>query len=716
MQANERGRGRVCAIFHDGEGFSTVGVAIALLITVSLVFTGAQVYRVQTASAEVQEVADSAALAADNVVAEYYLVARFCDAVVLSLTLTGIIVLGVGVAALCTPLTATAGATFVEAGEKVLRARDSFAQKAAQGLDKLQKVLPFLAAAAAAHVAAANSDSLGGSYLGIAVLVPFEGEEISTGALGAADSLIDAVKEGEDDLKRDGQDAEDAAQRALQAKERAYHADCGADPGYCMRERASSLAGMSGADNPRFSSVETWSFSAAMQRTKAYYPRRLAYEVPHGSSIDERANSALRKRFYRYAVDTISAGYVYETDDSFDAYFPLLPKNTSEMRGTRLYTEVAYPVTVTEEGMYQMHAWEGCPLAYGVIGYGSIANMESGGYATCSYCEFTASSMGKVAAATTSTETGFEHHYRIVAQEAENYRNAKEDYHRKADAVKGRAGNLFGAALDALREMASQRIEVAPPGRFGAVALVATLDTRPASTGFSSSFVVGGGSLGPRVAISAATLVSDSPEQGRTVISSALDGLRESTGSHLAGALDGVMDLWSAVLYAYADGQQRIGEGLDEINSKLSFGSLSGLGLWGSREFNGMMEELGLQPAELDAPKPVLVNSGNVLAADSGGSFSARLLSVKHAAANLSGNDVLSGVIGVVQRWATEGINGLDEVTIAEIELLGEGGPSIPLTIAVPDSIKQTSVGWVESIADRLRSISGAITGVRQWR
>ena len=46
----------------DDGGFSTVGVALALLISLSLVFAGAQVYRVQSVAAEIQEVADAAAL------------------------------------------------------------------------------------------------------------------------------------------------------------------------------------------------------------------------------------------------------------------------------------------------------------------------------------------------------------------------------------------------------------------------------------------------------------------------------------------------------------------------------------------------------------------------------------------------------------------------------------------------------------------------------
>ena len=94
-------------LFRDEEGFTTTSMVLSLLVTLALLFTSAQVYRIQTASAEVQDVADAAALAAENQVAEFMLVARFCDAVVLSLSLTGITVTGLGIAALCTPVTAS---------------------------------------------------------------------------------------------------------------------------------------------------------------------------------------------------------------------------------------------------------------------------------------------------------------------------------------------------------------------------------------------------------------------------------------------------------------------------------------------------------------------------------------------------------------------------------------------------------------------------------
>ena len=700
----------------DDEGFSTVGVAIAMLLALSLVFSGAQVYRVQSASAEIQEVADAAALSADNIVAEYYLVARVCDAVVLSLSLTGIVVTGIGVAALCTPLSASAGKTLIDAGERVLKARDQFANKAAAGLDKLQKLVPFLAAANAARVAASNGGQAGTGYVGIAITLPFEGEEVAVGDTGLSDDFVDAVDDAADGLEQAGKEAEDAARTAKESKERAYQADCGANPGYCMYERAATLAGLAGSDNPYFSSADTWGFSVALARAKAYYAQRLSKEAPQGSSVEEQAESALRKRFYEYAVSELEKGWVRESDDSFSANFPVMPRNTAELRNTSLFTESAYPVTVNESGAFEMHAYSGCPRAAGASMSASLAEREAGSYAVCPTCGFTTASLGKVAAASSSIDNGFEYHYRIVAKAAEEYQKAREAYTPKANKVRHIAGNLFDKAIEALKKMASQRIDVAPPGRFGVVAIVASTGSMSTDTGFSSSFVNWSGELGTRVAISGATLVSDSPEQGRTIIASALEGLKDRSDSLAVGALDGVMDVWSAALYAYADGQSRIGDALDELDSKLSFGSESGLGIWSSKEFSKLMESLGLQPVELDAPKPVLVNTQHVLEADSG-AFSTRLLAVKSVASHLSGGSVLEGIIGGVEGEALECIDGFSgKLTIAEIEIAGEGSPTIPLTITLPDAVGEGATDLVSSIADRLRDLAGGVIEGRQWR
>lgn len=705
--------------FHEADGgFSTVGMVLALLITLSLVFSSAQVYRVQSAAADVQNVADAAALAAQNQVASFYIVAQTCDAIILSMSLAGIAVAGVGVACLCIPPTAELSAKLIEMSSKIFKARDKFSRNAAQGLDKLQKLLPFFAAAQAFAVAQANGDAIAGSYFGCAVLLPYEGQAIEAPTLDGADETVDKIEEEDDEIREAAQRAEDAAEEANEHKWAAYLADCGNDPSYCMYERASSLAGLSGSSNPYYGSVDAWSFSVAMRRAKAYYPQRLTQEAPLGPSTDEQANSAIRKRFYSYACRQISQGYVHENEvtGTFEAYFPLLPKNTQEMRSTELYTEQVYPVTADEEGNMTMHAWQGCPHAQSQdqIGVGSVAQWESGGYDTCPECEFGASSVGKVAAASSSISNGFEYHYRIVAEEAQAYEEARNRMAPSQAEVKDGASELFDMLLDLFGQASTSRIHVKPPGHYGAVAIVANTEGVPAEAMFPSSFVSGNGQLGTRAAIAGATLAKDDSDETKSVLTSLLDGFKEEPGGVSATSL--VLSLWSSLLSAYCNGQDAMEEGIRDALNKIPFASASGLGTWASDELKKMISEAGLEPVELHAYKPVLVNTSHVLQADSG-SFAQTLLDAKVTFSRVSVSaSPLAGVIGAAEPLAEDAaVSAEEELLVATVELLGIDSASMPFSIALPPSVRQTTVSTVQSVFARLQGLASSASGVRRW-
>lgn len=709
----------VCArrLFFDNEGFSTVGMVLALLITLSLVFTSGQVYRVQAASASVQNAADAAALAAEGPVAEFYVVVRVCDAVVLSLTLTGVAATGIGLVATCVPPLAALGAKLVEAGRTVFTARDSFATKATDALNKVQRALPYLSAAEAISVLRANSGGASGAdYVGFAVLLPEEGEEISIGGKGAAEDALSKVESEREGLADAAARAEEAAKEADAQKAAGYAADCGNNPGYCMYERASVLAGMDGASNPLYESVDAWSFSVALERARAYYKQRRAQEAPEGNSVEEQADSALRARFYDFAQRELAQGYVRETEASFKAYFPELPRNTSEMRQTTLYTDSVYPV-VESGGVRVMHAWSGCPEAAGATAQGSIQDMEAGGFSTCPSCRFSASSLGKVAAASTSIANGFEHHYAKVAEAARAYQKAREVCDPLKRHVQGTVASLLDGFSEVL-ESASKRIEAKPPGRTGVVVLAADVARTAADAGFVSSFVSSGKSLGVRAAVSASTLVSDSPEEGKTVLTSLLDGVSGKAGNVGTQAGSLVLSVWSKALSAYADGHAAIRDAVSNVLNSLPLVGASGLGTWAADALEDFLEKAGLAPAKLDAPKPVLVNTAHVANAE-GGSFAERFAETQRsavsAAESVSG-DVFSAAVSGVEDRVVEGLEAWDgTIEVARIDILGPSGPSIPIEIVVPPRIVQVGQGAISSAADRIRGLVGSITGVRQW-
>ena len=708
------GSRRVRPFHEDDGGFTSVGMVLALLVCLSLIFTAAQVYRVNTASARVQDVADAAALAAENQVAEFILVARVCDALVLSLTLTSLVCFGVGLAALCVPGAAGASAKLLDAGKAVVKARDKFSQRATQGLDALQKALPFLCAANAAAVAVENGvGQARSSYVALAVLVPGSGKELKVEASQGTQDVEEVVDQNAEQIKEDAERAEQAAQEANRAKKEAFDHDCGNNPSYCLYERAKSLAGLHGDSNPLYRNVDAWSFSVPLERARAYYRQRLCQEGPANGSAEEGARSALRKRLYGFAVDLLARGYVVDTPQEFRASFPLLPKNADEVRRTELYGESVYPVTQGQDGPPVMHAWSGCPSAAGFTGRGSIADLDRGGYGTCDDCRFTASSMGSVAAASSSIQNGFEYHYRAVARQAELYQQARKELDPCSQDMKGKVEEVLESMDEALKDAAKKRISVEPPGSLGVVVLAADLGSTVPSSGLGSSFVKGQGQLGPRAAVSGATLLADDANEGSNVISSLLDGFSVDENLPVA-ALRGVLECWSSLLSAYTKGQSALVDGLVRALDAVPLASQSGLGTWAAEQVTDVMAKAGLEPAKVESLKPVLVNTGRVVAKDSG-SFAVRFKQVKQRSSALMGEsaDVFSSVLSNVEQQAVELLG--SSYTIATVQPLGELGPSIPLTVTLPEPVRNAGNGLVESLSERLRTLAVQVTGVRSW-
>lgn len=715
------------SLFWEEEGFSTVGMALALLLTLALIFTAAQVYEVNTASAQTQEVSDAAALAAENTVGEFYIVVSVCDAVALSLSLTMLVSLGLGVVCACIPPTAELSASFIKASDEIRKARDKFCDSAQESLQKLASALPFIATARAQQVLAANSQA-GINYQGVVVLAPWESDEGDAPEYSKSDDALDEAESSQDELTEAAEKAEKAAKEANKWKKAAYEADSGSKTEYCMYERASKLAEMQGLQNPFFSSVDTWNFSAALDRAQAYYRNRFVLEEPEGATAEQKADSALRERFYVFAQLEINKGYVHETDDSFDAYFPTLPKNTEEMEKTSLFTEEVYLKTKCEKGdlkdksdqkaRYILHAYDECPNAVGRerLGRESIAQMKIGGsdYGECAECRFIVSSMGTVASATSSVESGFECHYLKVAEAAEKYQKAREELDPLKGKVKELAGGLFDSIGESIKEAVSQRISIEAPGRYGAVCLVAATGA-PASR-FSSSFVnsQGASALGMRVALSSATLVKEESDEGKNVITSFMDGLNPS-GSGGSGATRILLDAWSALLGVYTQGQEALKSALEDGLGSIPLFSASGLGTWAADALDEAIADVGFEPPDLRARKAVVVNSAHVAAQDES-SFAAQLLSLKSQAVQAGGAGGVAGALSAVEQSGLEAISGLgEEFQIATVSLL-DGAVEIPITIALPASV---TGGLTQAFQQGMAVLSGAVasvTGERQWR
>lgn len=708
------------SLFWDEEGFSTIGVVLALLISLSLLFSAARIYEINTQCAAIQEVADAAALSAENVIAQYYTVAYVCDALLLSMSLGSVAIAGVGLVALCVPSLQSQGMTCLEYSKKLRDARNSFSEQAKRGLERLQTVLPFLSLCSASSVLAANSqDGSGSYYVGLTLLNPHKGEPLATFTFDQSEAFDEAAQNNKDELAQKAQEAERLAQKAAESKTLAYQHDSGSESAYCMYERAKKLAQLTPEDNPYYASAELWDFSVALKRAQAYYAHRYEKETPTNQTVTERNKSHLRKQFYGYASREVNKGYVHETRDSFEAYFPLLPKNTDEMRATTLYTDAVYPATQGGDGAVMIHVSSECTgVQQGApLGLYSLATYEATqSRVECSACEMSAASLGKVAAASSVIENGFEYHYNIVAEQAACYQKAREELDPYTKEIKGTLGSLFDQAKKALDEASSHRITTKPPGRFGAVVIAIDLSVRPSSGSFASSFVEDNATLGPRMALSSATLLPDDSDEMVTVLNTVLDGYAALDGGSVTGPLRVVLDLWSSVLHAYIKGQEGFIVGVEDVLNSLPFASQSGLGTWAAKGLTETLEKLDLAPCELAAPKPVLLNSAHVLAAGDD-DFAQTLHGVKMRALTYGGatDEFVDEMISAAEQSALASVSNLgQEITIASLELF-DGAVSIPVTIALPAEVIEYASTLVGQGFDYLRGLSQTIIPDRRW-
>lgn len=717
-----RARARARGLWRDDEGLTSVGMAVSIMLCLTLVFSGAQLYRVESASAEIQEVADVAALAAESEVAEFMIAVKLCDATVLSMTLLSATVYGIGIVCACVPPLAALSERLISLANEIKQACERFYDLATNGLNHLQKVLPFLSAVSAAQVAAANNDgAMDASYYALAVLVPYEGVEIGGASSDSLADLGDKAEGSAQDIRDDAAAVEEAAERANEAKLRGYMADCGCvvsgtDGGRCMYERASHLASLAGASNPLYASVDAWSFEVAIARAKAYYQKRKALVPAMGSANPrEETNLQCQYAYYSYALAElaradfrVSAG---ASGEEVTGSIPKLFRSTPELRESWAYGSVRFPVSVSD-GV--MHGYAGCPGISGATQMTVVSYCDSDAVQTCSVCEFTIGSFGGVGNASSRVPTGFEYHYEKMRQASEDYKAAVNELAPLKESVKDKVNPIMDAIGEVIADVGTRRISAEPPGRGGAIVMMVNAATNAADAGFESLFVGGDATLGARAAVSASALVEDAAHDNGNVITSLLDGVGEGGGA-ATGAARVVLDCWSTLLRVYADGQEALLGAVRDGLDSLSLGSLGGLGSWAADKMTSVIEAAGLTPANLNALKPALLNTGHVASSDSG-SFTVAFKQVKATALSASApaTGLFPGLSTALSDAVTNAVSGTT-ITIAEIEL-PVGGATVPIELTLPPEAGEAAGGFIGQCIDKVGSAVSSIAGERPWQ
>ena len=674
------GRAGIDLFIEDG-AYTTLSSAVVILVVLTLLFSSTAAIWSMSRAGDTQVAADSGALAGANVVSSYHTAATVVDASILSLGLAGFATIGTGLVAILIPGAELAAGDMVDTGIEIIKTRNKFAKSASEGLQKLETALPYLVAARATQtVSAQDTDSV--TYTGTALAVPRTSES-DFAALEGSEISTDAIKDTSEDLERAAEELQKASEETAKAKERAWLADCGgSDKGSvgscsCMWERAKSLAGLSGIENPHYASSITWEPQVALDRARAYYRSRLASEAPQGLSVEMRAESAARKAFYTYASAEVNRAYITEDGDKVSSIIPLLPRNSDEVRATELYTDAVWPTSVNDGKTY-LHYGASCPnYKKGTTnGFASVADYD--GQDKCSKCHFGVSSLGAVAAPSTSIENGFEYHFDKFKDAVEDYvkcRNKELELERQTEDEADRASNAFDQAIKAL---SGERPRIAPPGRNGVVAFAVSSDvTTPDELNSSFNTAV---ELGSRGAISAAVLAPDNATAQNNVLSRFFSTLEERSGG-VAGVLDGVMDVWGRLLVGYGDIQGSADELMDEMINDLGGGSgvLGSIASWLGDTVSSSVAALGLEPCDLRLRKPVLTDTANVI--KSPGSDIAGLSKTQDKLRSIPlGVTDPKALCEALEYQVERTISGT-VFTLAEIPL--PGGGSIPLTVDV---------------------------------
>lgn len=668
--SQRRGVGLSVSLFvRDDGGYTTVAVALALLLSLSLVFAAASANWASARSSEVQGVADAAAMAGSNCVAAFATVAQVVDACVLSLGIAGVLVYGVGLIVAAVPVVNAAAPAIRDAGARILDARRGFARSAAQGLGKLESVLPAIIMANSASCVSANSAG-GVEYVGCAV--PFPATSQSDFSFLEDELDHEELDGNAEKLQEASERKREAEEKADDARERAWRADCVNDP-LCLRERAETLAGMGGASNPSYASAASWRFGYALARAKNYYLKRYYSEVPYSSDLEELTRSATRREFYKYAYEELCGATCIEEGEHVVLDLPQLAHTSDMVRASSLYYESVWPCT-EEEGGRTLHSTPACPGATGAdSGTASLAELEGGSVCFCETCRMSVWVMGNVADASTNINNGFEHYWRIIVEEAEKYEqhaNEAAEAEREMRELGEKSSDAFEKALEML---AVERPKLCPAGAWGCVSVVARRGSVSVPSELSAAFGASA-TLPAGFALSAATLAPDEATDGNNVLSRVLDGVGDvGTPVQLVG---NVTELWGRLLVGYGSAYGSVSDTADDLFDGI--GSLFGeqVASWLKGKLVSIVRAAGFEPADMRLRKPVLVHSQKVL--DKAG-----LTTLGQARELLESLPASQEELKEANVGRIISALGVDEVTIAELPVPGLEGTTIPLTIDV---------------------------------
>jgi len=260
-----------------------------------------------------------------------------------------------------------------------------------------------------------------------------------------------------------------------------------------------------------------------------------------------------------------------------------------------------------------------------------------------------------------------------------------------------------------MQALKSPRLKPKPPGHNGVIAIVMDWGTHGIPAGFSNSSVGGSARLQPRLAISAAALAEERARYGANILASFLDKAKAEAGQSsltlgFLDVFDGILEIWGSALLVYSRGGDAISEGLGEFLDSIPLVKTTLLSQWAKKTLSETVQALGLEGADLDTPRPLLVNTIHVLRA-SDAAPARGLLGLKEGYSEYggSGSGTIGGALveGLTSTLASRGTELLErEYVLFEISFGDAPGlPRIPISLRLPDSVVERGRAIIDDLA-----------------
>lgn len=686
----------------EKRGSASIFACISILLSLALIFSGVQLYKINTVSTSVQETADACAMASQNVVANFKETVKACDAAIYTMNLTQASLYGLSVVAACTgqiPISAE----LISSANNLGSVRSKASKTAKKALNAYQSALPAISAAKSASVAASNQNS-SSSYLGSAILVPSKGDDIEISE-GSLDEIGKGIDEKSPDLQAAGEKLARLEDELNSIKEEAFRLDCG--DAKCMQERADSLINVPATLNPKYKSVDTWDFNVALNRAYAYYSLRAKQEIPSSfSNTREQARSYLRVDFYNYSAGQIREMISSGKQENGLYYWPVIYREKDGFKNSDRYFENIYPIT-NVGGKKIMHSNINLPCASGATSRGSARLWDGENFEMCPTCEFTSNNVGNIPSASTNINSGFEYYFHKIEDLYWKYVEKEKELKETQDQVKSKASGIFDDIASLLSEAKKCRITCNPPGQSGSIAVV--VDDGDVSNSVSgSAFVVQNKKLGTRLAVSGAKLLKDENDSLAAPVFDAITG--GSSDSSKAEKKAWISMAGSAVGDALSKGDVK-----DMCNTSMDSGKLlsSTVGTWVSDAFSAVLDATGLTPADMSVEKPILMDSLAV-ANNNADSFAKTYFDI---ASNVraTSSSTTDGITGLITECESMIVNKLKTTKITifkeKIPIIGEVGFDIDVEELAGDEIDS----MLANFSEKVRDVYQETTNIKVW-